>query len=84
MPALQRNELADLNVFLLICRRKSFRLAALELGVTTSAISHTLRSLEARLGVRLLNRTSRAVVPTDAGAAFCAIWKPALRRLSWR
>lgn len=45
MPALQRNELADLNVFLLICRRKSFRLAALELGVTTSAISHTLRSL---------------------------------------
>lgn len=70
MPALQRNELADLNVFLLICRRKSFRLAALELGVTTSAISHTLRSLEARLGVRLLNRTSRAVVPTDAGAAF--------------
>ncbi|SQC91308.1 D-malate degradation protein R [Cedecea neteri] len=69
MPAPVRGELADLNVFLTICRRKSFRLAASELGVSTSALSHTMRGLEERLGVRLLNRTSRSVVPTDAGEA---------------
>jgi len=69
MPAPVRSELADLNVFLTICRRKSFRLAAAELGVSTSALSHTMRGLEERLDVRLLNRTSRSVVPTDAGEA---------------
>ncbi|WP_395490587.1 LysR substrate-binding domain-containing protein [Cedecea davisae] len=69
MPVPVRGELADLNVFLAICRRKSFRLAASELGVSTSALSHTMRGLEERLGVRLLNRTSRSVVPTDAGEA---------------
>jgi len=69
MPVPVRGELADLNVFLTICRRKSFRLAASELGVSTSALSHTMRGLEERLDVRLLNRTSRSVVPTDAGEA---------------
>lgn len=69
MPAPVRGELADLNVFLTICRRRSFRLAASELGVSTSALSHTMRTLEERLDVRLLNRTSRSVAPTDAGEA---------------
>ena len=69
MPAPVRGELADLNVFLTICRRKSFRLAAADLGVSTSALSHTMRGLEERLAVRLLYRTSRSVVPTDAGEA---------------
>ena len=69
MPTLTRGELADLNVFSTICRRQSFRLAAAELGVTTSALSHTMRGLEERLGVKLLHRTSRSVVPTAAGAA---------------
>jgi len=69
MPLLTRSELADLNVFAAICRRQSFRLAASELGVSTSAVSHAMRGLEARLGVKLLHRTSRSVTPTDAGAA---------------
>ncbi|GAB5336900.1 LysR family transcriptional regulator [Pseudomonas fluorescens] len=67
MAAFNRSELADLNVFMTIIRRRSFRHAAHELGVTTSALSHTMRNLETRLGVKLLHRTSRAVEPTDAG-----------------
>ncbi|MHC8380324.1 LysR family transcriptional regulator [Pseudomonas sp. LB3P14] len=69
MPALSRADLADLNVFSVICRRRSFRFAAAELGVSTSALSHAMRNLENRLGVKLLNRTSRSVVPTAAGSA---------------
>ena len=67
MPVFNRSELADLNVFMAIIRRRSFRHAAHELGVTTSALSHTMRNLETRLGVKLLYRSSRAVEPTDAG-----------------
>ncbi|CAI0713391.1 D-malate degradation protein R [Serratia entomophila] len=69
MATLTRTQLAELNVFSTICRKKSFRLAAAELGVSTSALSHTIRSLEERIGVKLLNRTNRAVVPTPAGMA---------------
>lgn len=74
MPALpttrlSRADLADLNAFLAVERLRSFTQAAVELGITTSALSHSMRNLEARLGVRLLNRTSRTVSPTDAGAA---------------
>lgn len=69
MATFTRAELAELNVFSTICRKKSFRLAAAELGVSTSALSHTMRSLEERLGVKLLNRTNRSVVPTPAGMA---------------
>lgn len=69
MPAFTRAELADLNVFMTIVRRRSFRQSAIELGVTTSALSHAMKNLESRLGVKLLNRTSRSVVPTQAGSA---------------
>lgn len=69
MPTYSRNDLATLSAFSVICRRKSFRLAAAELGVTASALSHALRGLEEKLGVKLLNRTTRAIAPTDAGAA---------------
>jgi DNA-binding transcriptional LysR family regulator len=69
MPGFTRSELADLNVFTAIVRRRSFRQAAIELGLTTSALSHSMKNLEARLGVKLLNRTSRSVVPTTAGSA---------------
>ena len=69
MPAFSRSDLADLNVFMTIVRRRSFRQSAIELGVTTSALSHSMKNLESRLGVKLLNRTSRSVVPTSAGAA---------------
>ncbi|MCA8052812.1 LysR family transcriptional regulator [Burkholderia arboris] len=69
VPTYSRNDLATLKAFTVICRRKSFRLAAAELGVTTSALSHALRGLEEKLGVKLLNRTARAISTTDAGAA---------------
>lgn len=73
MPArpiarLTRKDLADLNAFRAVERLRSFTLAAVELGITTSALSHAIRNLETRLGVRLLNRTSRTVAPTEAGA----------------
>ena len=68
MSAFARSDLSDLNVFLTIVRRGSFRQAATELGVTTSALSHSVKKLEGRLEVRLLNRTSRSVVPTQAGS----------------
>lgn len=64
---LSRADLADLNSFLVVHRLRSFTQAAVELGITTSALSHAMRNLESRLGVRLLNRTSRTVSPTEAG-----------------
>lgn len=67
MANLDRNDLADLNVFLTIVRRRSFTTAAIELGLTPSAASHAMRRLETRLAAKLLNRTSRAVSPTDLG-----------------
>ncbi|ATC30902.1 LysR family transcriptional regulator [Caulobacter vibrioides] len=68
MP-LRRSDLADLSAFLEIARHRSFRRAGLELGISASALSHALRGLEERLGVRLLNRTSRSVTLTAAGEA---------------
>jgi DNA-binding transcriptional LysR family regulator len=58
---LTRADLADLTYFLAIARHGSFRKAALEIGVTTSALSHAITGLELRRGVRLLNRTTRSV-----------------------
>ncbi|WP_431022923.1 Transcriptional regulator (plasmid) [Erwinia rhapontici] len=66
---LSRSDLADLNAFRIVERLRSFTKAAVELGITTSALSHAVRNLESRLGVRLLNRTSRTVAPTEAGAS---------------
>jgi DNA-binding transcriptional LysR family regulator len=68
LASAERADLADLRVFLTIVRRGNFRKAAIELRVTASALSHRIRKLEERLQVRLLNRTSRSVVPTQAGA----------------
>jgi len=62
-----RTDLADLGTFLAIARHRSFRRAGLELGVSASALSHALKAMEARLGVRLVNRTSRSVTLTAAG-----------------
>ncbi|KAA0121234.1 LysR family transcriptional regulator [Methylobacterium sp. P1-11] len=64
---IKRADLADLGTFLAIARHRSFRRAGLELGVSASALSHALKAMEARLGVRLLNRTSRSVTLTAAG-----------------
>ena len=58
---------SDLAAFVPIADRLSFRAAASQLGVTPSALSHAMRQLEARIGVRLLHRTTRSVSLTDAG-----------------
>src|SRR6185312_2628438 len=64
---MQRGNLNDLASFLAIARERSFTKAAAKLGLSQSALSHTLRDLEERLGVRLLTRTTRSVAPTEAG-----------------
>jgi len=64
---MQRENLSDLLAFLAVARDRSFTRAAAKLGVSRSALSHTLRGLEARLGIRLLTRTTRSVAPTAAG-----------------
>jgi len=62
-----RDNTKDLLAFLAVGRERSFTRAAAQLGVSQSALSHTIRGLEARLGVRLLTRTTRSVAPTEAG-----------------
>ncbi len=62
-----RASVNDLLVFLAVARERSFTRAAAKLGVSQSALSHTLRGLETRLGLRLLNRTTRSVAPTEVG-----------------
>src|SRR5579863_6138387 len=64
---MQRGHLDDLVAFLAVARERSFTKAAAKLGISQSALSHTIRALEARLGVRLLSRTTRSVAPTEAG-----------------
>ncbi|MGB7887948.1 MAG: LysR family transcriptional regulator, partial [Xanthobacteraceae bacterium] len=64
---MRRGHLDDLLAFLAVAREQSFTRAAAKLGVSQSALSHTMRELEARLGVRLLTRTTRRVAPTEAG-----------------
>ena len=61
------SNLNDLTAFLSVGQERSFTKAAAKLGVSQSALSHTIRGLEERLGVRLLTRTTRSVAPTDAG-----------------
>ena len=62
-----RENVSDLLAFIAVAREGSFTRAAAKLGVTQSALSHTMRALEARMGVRLLSRTTRSVAPTAAG-----------------
>jgi DNA-binding transcriptional LysR family regulator len=62
-----RPSLNDLTAFVTVATRRSFRRAADELGTAPSTLSHAMRALEERMGVRLLNRTTRSVSPTQAG-----------------
>src|SRR5918993_975131 len=62
-----RENINDLIAFLTVARERSFTRAAAQLGVSQSALSHTIRGLEERLGLRLLTRTTRSVAPTEAG-----------------
>ena len=74
-------DLNELTAFAAVARLRSFRKAALERGVSASALSHALRALEERLGVRLLNRTTRSVTPTQAGQLLLARLEPAMREI---
>src|SRR5215217_6789719 len=64
---MHRGHLNDLQAFVLVARERSFTKAAAKLGLSQSTLSHTIRELEERLGVRLLTRTTRRVSPTEAG-----------------
>ena len=70
---------ADLATFLAIARHRSFRNAAIELGVSASALSHALRGIEERLDVRLVNRTTRSVALTEAGERLFVRVSPAFQ-----
>ena len=77
-----RESLADLTVFAEVAEAASFSRAAARLGVSRSALSHSVRGLEARLGVRLLNRTTRSVRPTAAGERLLARLRPSLSEIA--
>ncbi len=73
-----REELVDLNAFLTVAEEQSFTCAAAKLGTSQSALSHTIRRLETRIGVRLLTRTTRNVSPTEAGERLLGTSRPVL------
>jgi len=72
------SSLADLELFLSVARHRSFARAAAERSVSRSAVSHAISALEGRLGVRLLNRTTRSVTPTEVGQALLSELEPAM------
>lgn len=76
-----RPSLNDLQAFVTVATRRSFRRAADDLGTAPSTLSHAMRALEERLGVRLLNRTTRSVSPTEAGFDLLGRLQPALAGL---
>jgi DNA-binding transcriptional LysR family regulator len=78
---MQRGNLNDLLAFVAVGRERSFTNAAAKLGVSQSALSHTIRELETRLGVRLLSRTTRSVSPTEAGERLLRTAGPRLEEI---
>jgi DNA-binding transcriptional LysR family regulator len=79
---MDRGDLANLTAFVAVADQRSFRAAASQLGVTPSALSHSMRQLEQRLGVRLLHRTTRSVSTTDAGLRLLDRLRPAMSQIS--
>ncbi|MBR0738521.1 LysR family transcriptional regulator [Bradyrhizobium liaoningense] len=77
-----RNELNELATFAMVARERSFTRAAVKLGVSQSALSHTIRGLEQRLELQLLARTTKSVAPTAAGAALLEDLAPALEQIA--
>ena len=75
---MRREQLVDLNAFVVVAEEQSFTRAAAKLGTSQSALSYTVRRLEERLGVRLLVRTTRRVAPTEAGEKLFGTLRPAL------
>jgi DNA-binding transcriptional LysR family regulator len=82
ISAMKRSDLADLNAFVVVANQLSFRVASTQLGVTASALSHSMRQLEERHGVRLLHRTTRSVSLTDAGLRLLEQLRPAIDQIS--
>lgn len=78
---MRRNELAELSAFATIAEERSFTRAAVRLGISPSALSHSMRELEKSLGMQLLARTTRSVSATAAGTALLAELAPALERI---
>jgi DNA-binding transcriptional LysR family regulator len=76
-----RHPIDDLTAFLAVAKERSFTRAAAQLGVSQSALSHTIRGLEERLGVRLLTRTTRSVAPTEAGERLVRTVGPRLEEI---
>ena len=76
-----RSELAELSAFATVAEERSFTRAAIRLGISQSALSHSMRGLEKRLGLQLLARTTRSVSPTAAGTALLQELAPALERI---
>jgi DNA-binding transcriptional LysR family regulator len=79
---MDRGDLADLTAFVAVADHLSFRRAASRLGVTPSALSHSMRQLEEHLGMRLLNRTTRSVSVTDAGLRLLERLRPAISEIA--
>ena len=79
---MKRDELGDLVAFLAVVEAGGFTRAAARLGTSQSALSHTIQRLEARLGVRLLHRTTRRVAPTEAGETLAAALRPGFDGIS--
>jgi DNA-binding transcriptional LysR family regulator len=79
---MHRSDFSDLNTFLAISDHLSFRAAAAQLGVTSSALSHSIRQLEERLGVRLLHRTTRSVSLTDSGIRLLQRLRPGMEQIA--
>lgn len=79
---MKRDDLYDLAAFAVVAEKASFTRAAAELGMSQSALSHAIRSLEERMGVRLLSRTTRSVSVTDAGEKLLRSLSPALMEIS--
>src|SRR6202012_5151718 len=76
-----RNDLTELSAFATVSQERSFTRAAARLGVSQSALSHSMRGLEKRLGLQLLARTTRSVSPTAAGTRLLHELCPALERI---
>lgn len=79
---MKRAQLADLAAFLAVARELSFTRAAAQLGITQSSLSHAIRRLEGRLGLRLLSRTTRSVAPTEAGERLLRTLRPAFENVA--
>lgn len=80
---MRTTDLSELAAFDAVARHRSFRRASEERGVTASAISHAVSNLEARVGIRLLNRTTRSVSLTDAGAMLLSQLSPAFGEIGF-